>query len=112
MNYVCNYCKEEFATDVERFEHIKKYHNDEKTKNGTNDGGANSFYCIPDWVKDLDDLAEYLDLRGDEFNVLKSLWTNIGIRHSATNEVRESNKCLHYSKRRANRIARKAKSHA
>ena len=50
--------------------------------NGTNDGSKNNFYQIPEWVEDLDDLAEYLDLDGFEFNVLKSLWIKIGIRVS------------------------------
>ena len=68
------------------------------------DGGKNSFYDIPEWVLNVDDLAEYLDLRGDEFNILKSLWTNIGQRHDATNPLRESKKCLHYADRRFKRL--------
>lgn len=64
---------------------------------GANDGSKNSFYAIPEWVEDLDDLAEYLKLDGFEFNILKSLWVHIGTRHSGTDEKREINKCLHYS---------------
>ena len=71
--------------------------------NGTNDGSKNNFYSIPYWVHDLDDLAEYLDLDGFEFNTLKSLWLHRGDRHNGTNEEREINKRLHY----ANRSSRK-----
>ena len=68
-----------------------------------NDGKKNSFYTIPDWVKDVDDLAEYLNLSFDEGNILKSLWTKLGNRHSGTNPMREANKCLHYAGRRQKR---------
>jgi len=33
----------------------------------------NDFYSIPDWVEDVDDLVEYLNLSFDEGNILKSL---------------------------------------
>lgn len=73
------------------------------------DGSKNKFYEIPSWVKDLDDLSEYLDLRGDEFNCLKAIY---GIakarqgtsRHSSTGIKRDSNKLLHYSQRVQKRI--------
>jgi len=32
-----------------------------------NDGSKNKFYEIPGWVKDLDDLSEYLELDPYEF---------------------------------------------
>ena len=73
------------------------------------DGSKNKFYEIPSWVKDLDDLSEHLDLRGDEFNCLKAIY---GIakarqgtsRHSSTGIKRDSNKLLHYSQRVQKRI--------
>jgi hypothetical protein len=64
------------------------------------DGLKNKFYEIPAWVKDVDDLAEYLELSFDEGNILKSLWSNKGKRHSGTNSMREANKCYHYAQRR------------
>ncbi len=66
---------------------------------GSNDGSKNSFYAIPDSVKDLDDLAEYLELDPNEFNVLKTLWVNKGIRHNGTTPEREVKKRIHYSQR-------------
>ena len=70
-----------------------------------NDGLKNKYYDIPDCVKDLDDLSEFLDLRSDEFNCLKAIWgiamsrkTNKS-RHSGTGIKRDSNKLFHYAKR-------------
>lgn len=64
------------------------------------DGSKTSFYNIPDWVKDVDDLAEYWDLRGDEFNCLKALaGIALGSRHSGTNPMRDANKLVHYANR-------------
>jgi hypothetical protein len=82
----------EFFTDVET---------------GSNDGGKNSFYEIPEWVKDLDDLAEYLQLDGFEFNTLKTLWINIGMRHTGTTEEREIKKRIHYSNKSLKKMERK-----
>lgn len=75
-----------------------------------NDGSKNNFYEIPEWVKDVDDLAEYLKLSFDEGNILKSLWCKIGDRHDATNPMREARKCVHYSERRLNRYIHAQKS--
>lgn len=74
-----------------------------------NDGSKNKFYEIPEWVKDLDDLSEYLDLRGDEFNCLKAIYgvakSRQGAnRHSSTGIKRDSNKLLHYAQRVQARI--------
>lgn len=77
-----------------------------------NDGSKNSFYELPTWVKDVDDLAEYLKLSFDEGNILKSLWCNIGNRHDATNPLREARKGLHYSQRRLNRYIHNEKAMA
>jgi len=77
-----------------------------KKTNGSNDGSKNSFYAIPEWVEDVDDLAEYLKLDGFEFNVLKSLWAHIGDRHSGTNVKREANKRVHYANRSVAKIIR------
>ena len=74
--------------------------------NFNNDGGKNSFYAIPEWVKDCDDLAEYLELSFGDGNILKSLWVNIGDRHTGTNPLRESKKCSHYANRRLKRLER------
>ncbi|TLP41053.1 hypothetical protein [Arcobacter arenosus] len=69
-----------------------------------NDGSKNDFYKIPDWVEDVDDLHEYLQLDGYEFNILKSLWSRLGNRHGATNPIREAKKCLHYAEKRLKRV--------
>lgn len=78
----------------------------EKGKSGSNDGSKNSFYKIPEWVKDVDDLSEYLQLDPYEFNILKTLWVNIGERHSGTNQEREINKCIHYANKRKEKYER------
>ena len=64
---------------------------------GANDGSKNSFYDFPEWVTNIDTLAEYLQLDGYDFNVLKSLTVNLGKRHAGTSKKRELNKRLHYS---------------
>lgn len=64
-----------------------------------NDGGKNDFYAIPEWVKDCDYLAEYLELSFFEGNILKTLWIHKGDRHKGTNRERELNKRLHYAKK-------------
>ena len=64
---------------------------------GANDGSKNSFYDFPEWVTNIDTLAEYLQLDGYDFNVLKSLTVNLGERHAGTSKKRELNKRLHYS---------------
>jgi len=78
----------------EMFEESKK---DAKIP-GANEGSKNSFYDFPEWVTNIDTLAEYLQLDGYDFNVLKSLTVNLGERHAGTSKKRELNKRLHYSK--------------
>jgi len=78
---------------AEMFEESKK---DAKIP-GANDGSKNSFYDFPEWVTNIDTLAEYLQLDGYDFNVLKSLTVNLGERHAGTSKKRELNKRLHYS---------------
>lgn len=80
-----------------------------KKNKTTNNGKKNGFYAIPKWVKDLDDLSEYLDLDGYEFNILKTLWINKGARHTGTNEAREINKRLHYAQKSKKKHTRKLK---
>ena len=92
-------------------EHLDRLDNivDKAVEEVVSDGSKNKFYEIPSWIKDLDDLSEYLDLRGDEFNCLKAIY---GIakarqgtsRHSSTGIKRDSNKLLHYSQRVQKRI--------
>lgn len=76
-----------------------------------NDGSKNSFYAIPAWVEDLDDLSEYLKLDGFEFNLLKTLWVNMGDRHTGTNEAREINKRVHYANKSKTKHTRSLKAH-
>ena len=78
---------------AEMFEESKK---DAKIP-GANDGSKNSFYDFPEWVTNIDTLAEYLQLDGYDFNVLKSLTANLGERHAGTSKKRELNKRLHYA---------------
>lgn len=85
--------KLEFARDIRRIDT-----SDWKLKN---DGGHNDFYDFPEWVKNIDTLAEYLQLSFAEGNILKSLTANLGNRHNGTDRNREINKCLHYAKVRA-----------
>ena len=69
---------------------------EEKSEN-ISDGGSNSFYIFPKWVCDVDSLNRYLKSNSAEGNILKSLTSNIGVRHDGTNKKREVKKCLHYS---------------
>lgn len=73
------------------------------------DGGKTDHYDIEN-CKDLDDLAEFLELRGDEFNCMKALF-GIAIerksgesRHNGTSSQRDARKLLHYSTRIEKRI--------
>ncbi len=67
------------------------------TMTGANDGSKNSFYDFPEWVTNIDTLAEYLQLDGYDFNVLKSLTLNLGERHAGTSKEREIKKRVHYA---------------
>lgn len=76
----------------------------EKEKDIFSDGSKTDFYDIVD-CKDVDDLAEHWNLRGDEFNCLKSIaGIALGSRHSGTSPIRDANKLLHYAKRIVNRL--------
>ena len=90
----------EFERDIE----LEIREEIEETKSFNNDGGKNSFYAIPEDVKDVDDLCEYLELNFYMGNILKSLWANKGNRHEATDEMREAKKRLHYSQKELNRL--------
>jgi hypothetical protein len=68
------------------------------------DGGKNNFYQIPEWVNDVDDLCEYLELNFASGNILKSLWANKGKRHAATDSIREAKKRVHYANRELDRL--------
>ena len=74
-----------------------------------NDGGATNYYDVKD-CKDVDDIAELLDLRGDEFNCLKAIF-GIAIarktwnaRHDGTSPKRDAKKLKHYANRIEARI--------
>jgi len=62
-----------------------------------NNGGNNSFYDIPVWVKNADDLNEYLRATGPLSNITKSLFSTLGARHSGTDARRDAKKILHYT---------------
>lgn len=69
------------------------------------DGLKTNFYDIPDWVGNVDDLAEYLELRFDEGNSLKAIF-GVAItrmkketRHKGTSAMRDGNKLFHYAGR-------------
>ena len=81
----------------------------EEIKEVVSDGSKNKFYEIPDWIKDLDDLSEYLNLDPYEFNILKTLWMHKGKRHNGTNELRELNKRLHYAEKSKEKYLRSEK---
>lgn len=68
------------------------------------DGGATNHYDLKG-CKDVDELAEMLDLRGDEFNCLKAIF-GIAIsrrdgkdRHAGTSAMRDAKKLSHYAQR-------------
>jgi hypothetical protein len=69
-------------------------------------GGKTDFYDIGD-CKDVDDLAEHWNFKGDEFNCLKAL---VGIakgsRHSGTDPIRDANKLVHYAQRILARVSK------
>ena len=62
------------------------------------DGGATTFYDIPDWVINLDKLNSYLNTNTFEGNILKAIWGRLGDRHKGTNAERDFKKELHYAK--------------
>lgn len=97
--------------DIQRFEVIKEVSIDinQDIKEVVSDGSKNNFYEIPVWVKDLDDLSEYLKLDPYEFNILKTLWIHKGKRHNGTNELREINKRLHYAEKSREKYLRSGK---
>lgn len=63
----------------------------------SSDGGSNTFYTFPSWVRDVDSLCRYWKLSSAEGNILKSLTAKLGSRHGGTDEKREVKKCLHYA---------------
>jgi len=62
-----------------------------------NNGGNNSFYNLPAWVKNADDLNEYLQATGPISNITKSLFSMLGDRHKGTSQIRDAKKILHYA---------------
>jgi len=62
-----------------------------------NSGGNNSFYDIPEWVENADDLNDHLQSSGPLSNIVKSLFSNIGVRHKGTSLRRDAKKILHYA---------------
>ena len=90
---------------VFRNKYISKEGFSQPTTNVVSDGSKTNYYNIPDWVEDLDDLIEYLDLGFDGGNCMKALF-GMAIarktgktRHDGTSIVRDSNKLFHYSER-------------
>ena len=68
-------------------------------------GGPTDFYDVID-CKDVDDIAEHWDLRGDEFNCLKAIaGIALGSRHPGTDPVRDAKKLLHYATRIEKRVS-------
>ena len=77
------------------------------SENILNDGSKNSFYEIPEWVKDCDDLADYLGLDFFQGNILKSIWgISKGNRHSGTSKDRDLNKIIHYANKSKDKLKR------
>lgn len=80
--------------------------------NKISDGNKTNLYDIPEWVKDVDDLSEWLDLRFDEGNCLKALFgiamaRKGSARHQGTTLCRDANKLGHYAnkvKLRVNKV--------
>ena len=87
---------------------MSKTHNELKAEHNT-DGSSTDFYNIIE-CKDLDDLAEHLDLRSDEFNAMKAIFgiakerLDGATRHSGTNTKRDANKLKHYTERIIKRL--------
>jgi len=82
-----------------------------KDKKQNNNGLTTTLYKIPKWVKDVDDMSEFLGIDGFKFNILKSLFSARGARHAGTNQFRDNNKILHYGIRNVLTEARKLKKH-
>ena len=100
MSTVIQEMKEEFERDLK----------DNQMFSGIqNDGSKNSFYSIPEWVKDCDDLADYLGLDFFQGNILKSIWgISKGNRHSGTNKERDLNKIIHYASKSKEKLKRES----
>ena len=95
------------ATDKE----IEQVINEEYEKdNSINNGGKTDIYQLPSWVKDCDDFAEWRNLNGFQFNILKAGWTFNTQRHSGTNALRDINKIIHYANREKQRILKELKN--
>lgn len=62
-----------------------------------NSGGSTSFYDIPKYVHNVDSLARYLKITGPLFNILKSIFSVKGDRHSGTDKRRDAKKMVHYA---------------
>lgn len=90
----------------DRYYRIKETKSSCEVQNSNLDGSKNSFYAIPEWVEDLDDLSEYLELDPYEFNILKTLWIHKGNRHSGNSEKRELNKRVHYANKSLKKFER------
>ena len=60
-------------------------------------GGNNSFYNIPRWVRNVDDLNEYLQATGPISNITKGLFSTLGDRHQGTSPRRDAKKMIHYA---------------
>lgn len=63
----------------------------------SNGGGNNKFYWIPLWVRDVDDLVEYLKAPFSVGNIIKSAFSLLGPRHGGTEPIRDAEKMVHYS---------------
>ena len=81
-------------------------------KEHNTDGGKTTFYDIEN-CKDVDDLSEYWDLRGDEFNCLKAV-VDIAksregkVRHKGTSAIRDAKKLVYYSQRILKRLEKES----
>lgn len=91
---------------LEMIEKDKTFVKESKVK----DGGKIDYYNIPDWVIDVDDLAEWLDLGFDGGNCLKAIF-GLAIarktgeaRHNGTSISRDAKKLKHYANRIDKRI--------
>lgn len=103
--------REEFYSAVGEYGSDIQVHNWLKSKPVHNtDGSKTSFYDIPELVKDVDDLAEYWNLKGDEFNCLKAIaGIALGSRHSGTSPLRDAKKLQHYASRIVARLEKASK---
>lgn len=99
----------EYGSDIQVHNWLKAIGTSSKSVHNT-DGSKTSFYNIPDWVKDVDDLAEHWNLKGDEFNCLKAIaGIALGSRHSGTSPIRDAKKLQHYSSRIVARLEKDSK---